>query len=157
MLLSFFDTIFYIGFWWVVASISAPCWKISLIIFMFVRDRFCYVFSNSIFIKFWPNIAVKHKYGAAWASLFLTFFRALLPFTLVRPNYKCQKQIFLTFVKKQKEFLHTCSFYLGQTYKCAVTVFTILTKNNEKNLDFERSKAWFWSIVCSFWQLSIKP
>ena len=47
-------------------------------------------------------------------------------------TYKCQKTVFPTFFNKLKEFIHTCTFYLGNTYKCAMTVFTILMKNNNQ-------------------------
>ena len=39
------------------------------------------------------------------------------------------------FFQKLKGFIHTCTFYPRNTYKCAMTVFTILKKKiDEKNL-----------------------
>jgi hypothetical protein len=53
------------------------------------------------------------------------------------------ENIFPTFFKQLKEFIHTCTFYPRNTYKCAMTVFTILKKklNEKKEENFERSKA----------------
>ena len=56
--------------------------------------------------------------------LLATVVRKLLPFTAVRPT--SAQQYFLNFWKIKK---HTCTFYIGKTHKCAVIVFSIMTKN----------------------------
>ena len=52
----------------------------------------------------------------------------------LKDEYNCIKNEIREKIKI-KEFIHTCTFYLRNTYKCAMTVFTILKKKlNEKNL-----------------------
>ena len=73
---------------------------------------------------------------------FATFFRTVL---LLRE---------LTSTKTNKSCFHTCTTYIGKTYKCVVIVLTVLTKKikQRKKNNLEHSKAWFWSNVFSFWQ-----
>ena len=46
--------------------------------------------------------------------------------------------VFPTFFKKLKEFIHTCTFYSRNTYKCAMTVFTILFFKKKLNENKKR-------------------
>ena len=67
-----------------------------------------------------------------------------------------QKSCFETvvfFLKKLIEFIHTCTLYLRNTYKCAMTVFTILKKKNlmKKTWWFSWSLAPFWLPLAPFW------
>ena len=50
--------------------------------------------------------------------------RTLLPFTKVRPTSTRNQFFHVVF----EDVFQTCAFYFGKTYKCAVTVFTILAK-----------------------------
>ena len=66
---------------------------------------------------------------------FSKLFRHLFPHTCtyyIGKTYKCQKQPFPTFCKKEKEVLRSCIFYFGKTDKCAVTVFTVLTNKTHR-------------------------
>ena len=96
---------------------------------MFLGDRFCWWFVGSICVHIWlPWITAWPPF---FRHLFAIFFRALLPFTKCK-IYKCQEQLYhLLFSKNEECYPHLC-LLLGKTYKCAVTVFTILQKNAQR-------------------------
>ena len=57
MFLIFFDTSFGIDVWWVLASISTPCWEPFNVIFNVFRDRFLNEFSMTFLMDFGPKPA----------------------------------------------------------------------------------------------------
>ena len=93
-----------------------------------------------------------------FAYCFDPFVCTLQPISTVRPT--SARNHFSHFKKEKKECIHTCTFYLGKPYKCAVTVFTILAKikfrrkktkkSNAPRLDFEVMFAHFGSPLPPF-------
>ena len=118
-------------------------WKRFGIDFSSILASFCnyfHVFSTSVFESIFL-LAFWWKWYQNWSgetypepSFFVSFFITLVPFTYAIPT-SARKQFFQLFFTKIKEFIHTCTFYPRNTYKCAMAVFTILKKKfNEKNL-----------------------
>ena len=162
-------TSFGIYFWWIVASILAPFWDpFDIKIHFGGGDQYLLkYFLNWFVIDFAPNRLLK---VGGWyrpvSVLFVTCFRTVVPFAMVSPTSARNHvfELFIYFSKKVKECIHACTFYLRKTYKCAVTVITILKKKklNVKNLKFRtlqgvmleqllRRLAPFWSALGSIW------
>ena len=95
-----------------------------------VDDRFLMFLLNGILLtvdkKRLSKVSAQNN---MFPHCFATLFRALLLFTYVRPT-SARHHFFQLEKTNRKRNVHTCTFYQGRTYKCAVSVFTILMKNS---------------------------
>ena len=140
MILPFRETLF----WWF-------SWSFSLPTLAMIFDEFWHRFCRHVGIYFWhpvPCFRVDRFILMIWGisilliliknaskkkmlglSFFVTF-RDICPHTstfYVGKTYKYQKPWDLNLFHPKQNVLRTCTFYLRKTYKCAVTVFTVLT------------------------------
>ena len=89
---------------------------------------FCIDFWLTFWLKIiekWHQTTLPHP--PPFRYIFRLFSITLVSFTHVIPT-SARNSFAIFFFKKIKEFIHTCTFYPRNTYKCAMTVFTILKK-----------------------------
>ena len=152
MIFMIFSVIYFgIDFWWVLASILLTFWHPFNINFRILGWSFCWWFWGLDFYRFWQKMTPKKGWWISpFPSLFATCVRTLLPFTLGK-TYKCPKAWnLISFFPNRRTVLHTCTCNPGKTYKCAVTVFTMLTINMQKCSHFGSLLAPCWLHVGRF-------
>ena len=102
-------------FWWV-------SWSFSLPLFALISDEFWYRF----WLSFWIPLASNSMFFC-W-SFFWWIVESIFNWFLIRIGSKSKMTSSEASVSFRILFLHTCTFYVRKTYKCAMTVFTILEK-----------------------------